>query len=250
MWEWLNAALAGSLPPAGPVKKRRYQEGESMLARHRPPLFAGALALLAAGLTASAAYAATGSAHPAGGHRASTAATWSVSESADTGGSSKGVLTDRTTGSKIKCYAQFDYLFAQKMGLPSDIATLNFVTFSNCTLPGGAAITLTTSTAKLPMLALSFNSRRNLGVTSGEFTGLDISLSGAGCSGVLDGTAAGANDGTVPYLYYNNPNLLTTGRLGDLHIYNVSGCTGLFSTGDTFTLSFTQTFSGLFITSP
>ncbi len=150
------------------------------------PLFASTLALLAAGLTASAAYAATGSAHPAGGHRASTAATWSVSESVDTGGASKVVLTDRTTGSKIKCDAQFDYLFTQKMGLPSDIATFNIVPFSNCTLPGRAAITLAASTAKMPMMALSFNPRRNLGVTSGEFTGLDVSLSGSGCSGVLE----------------------------------------------------------------
>ena len=80
-----------------------------MLARHRTPLFAGTLGLLAAGLTASAAYAATGSAHPAGGHRASTAATWSVSESVDTGGATKAVLTDRTTGSKIKCIARGDW---------------------------------------------------------------------------------------------------------------------------------------------
>jgi hypothetical protein len=221
-----------------------------MLARHRTVMLTGAVALLAAGLTASAAYAAADSAHPVGSRQASTAAAWSVSESVDTGGSSKAVLTDQTTGTKIKCNAQFDYLFTQKMGLPSDIATLNFVSFSNCTLPGNAAITLTPTTAKLPMMALSFSPRRHLGVTSGEFTGLDISLSGSGCSAILDGSGAGANDGTVPYLYYNNPNLLTTGRPGNLHIYNVSGCTGLLSTGDTITLSTTQGFSGLFITSP
>ena len=44
--------------------------------------------------------------------------------------------------------------------------------------------------------------------------------------------------------------VLTTGTPGDLQIYNVSGCTGLFSAGDTFTLSSSQMFSDLFITSP
>ncbi len=97
---------------------------------------------------------------------------------------------------------------------------------------------------------LTRHPRRHLGVTSGEFTGLDMSLAGSGCSAILDGSGAGANDGTVPYLYDNNPNLLTTGRPGNLHIYNVSGCTGLLGAGDTITLSTTQGFSGLFITSP
>jgi hypothetical protein len=224
-----------------------------MLARHRTFVFSGTAALLAAGLVASAAYAAASgrpaSGHPAADHRA-TAATWSVNQSVDTGGATKVVLTDRTTGVKIKCGAQFDYLFSQEMGLPSDIATLNFVNFGNCRLPGGVAITLTSNTTKTPMIALSFNPRRNLGVTTGEFTGLDISLSSSGCSGVLDGTAAGANDGTIPYRFYNNPDVLLTSGQGGLQIYSVSGCTGLFSTGDTFTLSSSMNFSDLFITSP
>jgi hypothetical protein len=218
-----------------------------MLARHRALLLSGTAALLAVGLTASAAYAA-GSAHPAGSHRA-TAATWSVSVSEETGGGAKVVVIDHTTGTKIKCSAQFDYSLTQKMGLPSDIATVS-PSFGTCTLPGGTAITLTANTATLPMMALSFNPRRNLGVTTGAFTGLDISISGSGCSGVLDGTAAGANDGTVPYRYFNNPNLLVTGMPGNLHSYNVTGCTGLFSTGDSFTISYSQDFSDLYITSP
>lgn len=220
-----------------------------MHVRYRTFLLSGITVLLTVGLTASAAYAAGGSAHPAGGHRTSTA-TWSVSLSAQTGGAARVGLTDRTTGNKIKCNAQFNYSFTQRMGLPSDIATLTSVSFGNCTLPGGAAITLTSNTATLPMTALSFNGRRNLGVTTGEFTGIDVSLSSSGCSGILDGTAAGANNGTIPYRYYNNPNLLITGRQGNLHIYNVSGCAGLFNTGDAFTLFSTQPFSGLFITSP
>ena len=90
------------------------------------------------------------------------------------------------------------------------------------------------------MMALSFNRLRNLGVTTGEFTGIDVSLFSSGCSGIPDGTAAGANDGTVPYRYYNNPKMLITSGPGDLHIYNVTGCAELFNTGDPFTLSSTQ----------
>jgi hypothetical protein len=220
-----------------------------MHARHRTLVLSSTAALLAAGLTASAAHALAAPAHPAGGQHA-TAATWSVSSSEETETAVKVVLTDQTTGTKIKCNAQFNYSFTQKMGLPSDIATLPSLDFNACTLPSKTTITLTSNTTRLPMMALSFNRLRNLGVTTGEFVGIDISLSSSGCSGVLDGTAAGANNGTVPYHFYNNPDLLITGGQGNLHSYNVSGCAGLFSTGDTFTMSSTQDFSGLFITSP
>lgn len=220
-----------------------------MDARHRTVLLSGAAALLAAGLTATAAYAWAAPAHPASGQRA-TAATWSVSSSEDTESAVKTVLTDQATGTKIKCTVQFNYSFTQKMGLPSDIATVPSLSFSNCTLPGKTPITLTSNTTGLPMMALSFNRLRNLGVTTGEFAGIDISLSSPGCSGVLDGTAAGANNGTVPYHFYNNPDVLITGGQGNLHSYNVSGCAGLVNTGDAFTLFSAQDFGGLFITSP
>ena len=223
-----------------------------MHARHRTFLFSGIAASLAVGLMATAAYAAGGSAHPAGGQRA-TAATWSVySQQGSAGVSARVELTDNTTGNKIKCGANFGYSFTRKMRLPSDIATLSGVQFGNCKLPDGTAITLTSNTRNLPMMALSFNRLRNLGVTTGEFTGIDVSLSSSGCSGILDGTAAGANDGTVPYRYYNNPEMLITSGPGDLHIYNVTGCAGLFNTGDPFTLSSTQGqgIYGLTITSP
>lgn len=219
-----------------------------MLTRRRAVLFAGTAASLAVGLTATAAYAA-GSAHPAGAPRAA-APTWSVSLSEETEAGAKIIVTDRTTGTKIKCTAQFNYSLNQAMGLPGGkIATASLMFFS-CTLPGGAPVTLTSNNSTLPIAALSFNPRRNLGVTTGAFTGLDISLSGSGCSAVLDGSAAGANDGTVPYRYYNNPNLIVTGVPGDLHSYDVSGCSGLVSTGDSFTIGYSQDFSGLFITSP
>jgi hypothetical protein len=58
------------------------------------------------------------------------------------------------------------------------------------------------------------------------------------CNLTADGTSATAGNGTVRFRYAN-----ATGRLqvlrarGDLHIYQVQGCGGVFHDGDTATLS-------------
>jgi hypothetical protein len=98
---------------------------------------------------------------------------------------------------------------------------------------------------------LSYNSAT--GVAAGSISHIQIKMSGAGgCRAVIDGTSGTAGDGIVKFTYANSTarlKTLTTG--GSLHFYNVSGCLGLFRTGDpailsaTFTLSPKQT-----ITSP
>jgi len=217
--------------------------------RHRTLWISGA-ALMAVGLTATAAFAAARSGSAPGSQRASSTVTWSVSSSEVTGGTVKWPLTDSTTGSKISCFGQPVYSFTQRMGLHGRIAPITAISFASCTLPGGTAITLTANNLPWRLMAVSFNPSRNLGVTTGNVAGIDISLSGSGCSGVLDGTAAGANNGTARYQFYNNPDFLIGRNQGNLHIYNVTGCTGLFNNGDAFTMSYTEPFSGLFITSP
>ena len=79
---------------------------------------------------------------------------------------------------------------------------------------------------------------------------VDLSFSGSSCSANLDGTAAGAGDGILTYQHYNNPGWTIIRRWGsNLHAYAVSGCAGLFGTGDPINVSAT-TDSGMTITSP
>jgi hypothetical protein len=71
------------------------------------------------------------------------------------------------------------------------------------------------------------------GTTTGTLTGIHASMSGAGCTAVVDGTGATAHNGTVTITYTNSTHtlkVLTTS--GNLHIYNVSGCAGAIHSGD------------------
>src|SRR5215831_16469821 len=70
------------------------------------------------------------------------------------------------------------------------------------------------------------------GVTTGTITGIHAKLSGPGCSAVVDGTGASANNGKVTAKYSNSTGKLTTTGAGNLHIYKVSGCAGLIGSGD------------------
>ena len=94
-----------------------------------------------------------------------------------------------------------------------------------------------------PERGVLFNSTS--GVTTGTLTGIHAALTGPGCSAVVDGTGATADNGMVSATYPNSTGalkVLTTG--GNLHIYNVSGCAGLIRSGDA------TTFSGTYAVSP
>jgi hypothetical protein len=82
------------------------------------------------------------------------------------------------------------------------------------------------------------------GVTIRTITGIHATVSGTGCNATVDGTSPGADNGQVSYTYTNSTGklaIVTTG--GNLHVYNVSGCTGLFRSGDTATFSASYTLS-------
>ena len=102
--------------------------------------------------------------------------------------------------------------------------------------------TLTASHLPWRLNAVSFDSAT--GVTTGTITGIHAAFSGLGCSGVADGTGPAKNNGKVAVTYTNSTgvlNVLTTG--GNLHIYQVSGCFGIWDNGDsaTFGGSYTVT---------
>jgi hypothetical protein len=219
-------------------------------------LITAGAAVMAIGLTATTALADAHAAPAAAGPEAGGAGTWSVSPmNSYEGGDSVGpaVLSDSSTGGTINCISWFSQLnYKGGMGLTHTLVTLRLQSFRACTLPGGIAVTVTPVTASWNLTGTAFNPSRNLGVTTGRVRGVSLSFSSSSCSGVLDGTAAGANDGTLTYQYYNNPHWLVVRPWGitTLHAYNVSGCGGIFADGDAVTFHGVLDATYLTITSP
>src|SRR5215469_13153374 len=149
------------------------------------------------------------------------------------------ILKDSTTGTALTCSSS-----AAKTTLGSGsglsgtaIGSVASISFTKCTGPLSLAFTVTAGHLPWHMNAVSFNSAT--GTTTGTLTGVHASLSGSGCTAVVDGTSATANNGTVAITYTNSTlslNVVTTG--GNLHIYNVSsGCLGAIHSGDGATQS-------------
>ena len=143
-------------------------------------------------------------------------------------------LKDTTTGTTLTCTSS-----AAKTTLSSGsglsgtaIGSVTAISFTGCTGPLHLAFTVTAGALPWHINAVSFNSAT--GTTTGTLSGVHASLSGPGCTAVVDGTGATAHNGTVTITYTNTTHtlkVLTTG--GNLHIYNVSsGCAGAIHSGD------------------
>ncbi len=193
-------------------------------------LFAGAATAAVIGLSAAPALAAT---------------TWSVSPGgAITGKSGTTTLKDTTTGTSLSCKSSSTSATLKKgTGLSGTaIGSITKVSFSTCTGPLDLSFTVTTKALPWKLNAVSYDS--STGVTTGTITGIDATLSGPTCSAEVDGTGAGKDNGKVKATYTNSTGklkVLTTG--GNLHIYDVSGCSGLIVTGNATTFSATYTVS-------
>lgn len=214
-------------------------------------VISASVAAAALGLTVTAAHAASGRPRPA----TSGAGTWSVSpmnqfdEPSNIGLT---VLSDPNTGGAISCKFSGGAIKPPGgMGLRGTLVTISGLAFSQCTLPDGTSVTLNPGSSSWTMTGRQFDPSRNLGVTSGRLHGVSMSFSSTSCSGVFDGTAAGANDGGLAYQYYNNPHWLVVHTYAStLHAYNVSGCSGIFNNGDTVTMHVVWSFLALVISSP
>ncbi|HLX47711.1 MAG TPA: hypothetical protein VKS82_05225 [Streptosporangiaceae bacterium] len=203
------------------------------------PVSAAALALTA-GL---------GAASPNGG----ASGTWTVQP----GGSIKATasnptLKDAVTGTTLTCKT----LTASGRAKPGSglsgtgIASITSVTFTTCTGPAGLTFNVTPGHLPWKLNAKSYDAAT--GVTKGTITGAHGALSGPGCSAVVDGTSATADNGTIGGTYTNSSHELRTLTMGgNLHIYRVSGCFGLIRDGDAATLKGTASVTpGQTITSP
>jgi hypothetical protein len=166
------------------------------------------------------------------------AATWTVSPGgAITATSGKTTLKDTTTGSVLSCTSSTANATLKKgTGLAgAGLGSITGISFTNCTGPLGLTFTVTPGHLPWKLNAISYNA----GTTTGTITGIHATLTGSGCSAVVDGATSGtANNGKVKVTYTNGTHLLkvlTTG--GNLHIWNVVGCAGLIGSGDASTFS-------------
>jgi hypothetical protein len=189
-------------------------------------LSAGALAL---GLSATSAFAAT-------------AATFNVSPGGSiSGAAGTTTITDTTSGLAINCTTS-TLTGSLKSGTKlkgAGIGTVTDVSFNNCTVDG-FTLSISSGTVAWPLNAVSYNAKT--GVTSGTITKIHISISSSECSLVIDGTSGTANDGKVKITYTNSTHklaILNTGSV--LHAYDVSGCLGAVSDGDTGTIKSSYT---------
>ena len=171
------------------------------------------------------------------------AATWTVMPGgAISAKAGKTTLTDKNTGSVLTCTSSSGKGTVKGgKGLSgTGIGTITALSFNNCT--GPLSLTFTVKTTHFPwhLNAKSFSG----GVTTGTITGIHATLTGPSCSAVVDGTGATANNGSVTAKYSNATGKLTTTGAGNLHVYNVKGCAGLISNGNS------ASFKGAYAISP
>lgn len=157
-------------------------------------------------------------------------------------------LQDVATGTVVRCKTSATS-GTIKFGrdLPgAGIASLTSVTFSKCSGPGGRTFTVTASASTgTPWLLNAQSYNPALSVVTATVSGIMASVSGSGCTATVAGatsTAPGTVNGSyTEALAGNLPTLGVSPPGGTLHTWNVSGCSGLFSNGDS--LSFTVTYS-------
>jgi hypothetical protein len=182
---------------------------------------------------------------------ATTASTWTVTPGGAWTASGSAQVKDTTTGTVAKCTSlKMAGTLKSGSGLAgAKISTITSGTFSGCTI---ATIGVTVTSHGFPwyLNATSYNS--STGTTTGTITGIDLTATGPGCAATLDGTAAGADNGTVNVTYSNSTHVLTLlASGGNLHSWGVTGCFGLINNGDAQQASGSVTVSpGQTITSP
>lgn len=180
---------------------------------------------------------------------AAAAATWTVTPGGRfTGMAGRTTLQDTTTGNSLICTrSSVGGTFKTGRGLVgAGIGSIGSGTITGCssTLP----IFVTLRGLPWHINVTSYAS----GVVHGTISHIQITVALAGCSFMIDGSAAGASDGAARFAYSDSTHKLTVlPTRGNLHIYMVSGCAGLVHNGDgaSYTASYTIS-PGQTITSP
>ncbi len=179
------------------------------------------------------------------------AATWTVAPGGlFTGQAGTTKLEDTTDGNSLNCTgSHLSGRFKPGTGLSG--TGIGSITsggkFSDCLGPLALAYSITLR--GLPW-HISVTGDHN-GVVHGTISHIEITASLPACRFTIDGTAAKAFDGIVPFAYSNSAHVLKLLPVGtNLHYYQVTGCAGLVSTGDSaaylasYALSPGQTITG------
>lgn len=135
--------------------------------------------------------------------------TWTVSPGGPVSITGKSFrFTDPKTGTVNTCSMKADGSLKHGSGLSgTKIGSIKTAHFNKCFLLG---ITYTASHTPWDLNAKSYDASTH--VTHGTISGIDLSFSGAGCVGQIDGTAAAADDGVLPVAYTNSTGKLAIGR--------------------------------------
>jgi hypothetical protein len=164
---------------------------------------------------------------------AATAATWTVSPGGSITGSAKtSTVTDKTSGLTVTCTSS-TLTGSLKSGSKLSgmgIGTVTALDFKNCTVDG-----ITLSLASGPVTySINFTKYSSkTGVSTGTITKIHFAVSSTECDAVIDGTSGTAHNGKVAVTYTNKTatlKILTTGST--LHVWDVKGCAGAISDGD------------------
>lgn len=164
-------------------------------------------------------------------------------------------IADNTTGVKFTCNGiAASGVFKRGSGLTNPIGKIKSLgtggTAGDYVCGGdGFGFKVTVSDQPLDITALSYDA--STGKVHGQIRDLDLSISTespyASCTANIDGTAASANDGRVPFEFVEgrgNNTLYTYPTGGNLRAYNVSGCGGLISDADSIGYEFEAGISG------
>jgi hypothetical protein len=185
-------------------------------------LLAGLAAGLALGLTASPALA---------------AATWTIKPGGGvTFGLVSATIKDPRTGNLIRCPGgSLTGTLKSGSGLDGTHAgNITRAAINPCFGPGPLNWTVTPLGLPWHLDLISYDA--STGLVHGTISHLEIRAKGTACRFVIDGTRGGASDGIVKSTYSDRTHQVTTSR-GNLHFFNVTGCAGVFASGDPASLS-------------
>ena len=163
------------------------------------------------------------------------------------GTAKKFTLTDATTGTVIACKSSTmsgAIKFGQQLAT-AGLGSISSVTVLTCTGPGGKTFTVTTSaSASHPWLLNAQSWDATTTNTMMTISGIMAGVSGPGCSAIVAGpspTAPGTAEAINSIDAFSFADTLSAGPSGTLHVWNVSGCSGLFNGGDALTLTVAYT---------
>ena len=160
-------------------------------------------------------------------------------------------LVDLSTNMKIKCSPESSNFsrelvqFKSGSGLVNPIGKVTAAAFPQaCMLPtGGQSFNVIPGGLPWPIRAFLYDASK--GETRGKLYHVHLALSGPTCSAVIDGTGPTANDGIQSFGHFNGSDGYTSFRSGgDLHAYNVTGCTGFLSSGDPVAILYAYSLTG------